>query len=137
MIDIFPTLVDYAKLKGNHKKNDRAADLGGHSLRVFLDNPDSQQWGGPQGALTMIGNYGQVTGIEAVDKQSYSFRTKDWRYILYSAGQEELYDHQNDPNEWNNLVFSENKSSDLLKNLRLQIAKMLAPIELNGLKEIK
>ena len=107
LIDIFPTLVDYAKLKGNHKKNDRAADLGGHSLRVFLDNPDSQQWEGPQGALTMIGNYGQVTGIEAVDKQSYSFRTKDWRYILYSAGQEELYDHREDPHEWHNVADKE------------------------------
>ena len=69
--------------------------------------------------------------------QHYAIKTDRYRYILYNNGKEELYDHQNDSAEWNNLVFSENESSDLLKNLRLQMAQMLAPIELNGLKEIK
>ena len=31
-------------------------------------------------------------------------RSERWRYIRYRDGSEELYDHQNDPHEWNNLA---------------------------------
>ena len=31
-------------------------------------------------------------------------RTDRWRYISYANGDEELYDHSLDSNEWNNLV---------------------------------
>ena len=31
-------------------------------------------------------------------------RTEKWRYIHYSDGSEELYDDENDPNEWTNLA---------------------------------
>ena len=35
--------------------------------------------------------------------QSYvAFR--DWRYIRYADGGEELYDHRSDPHEWTNLA---------------------------------
>jgi hypothetical protein len=30
--------------------------------------------------------------------------TRDWRYIRYSTGEEELYDIATDPHEWTNLV---------------------------------
>jgi hypothetical protein len=31
-------------------------------------------------------------------------RSRDWRYIQYGDGTEELYDHREDPDEWNNLA---------------------------------
>ncbi|NRB75389.1 MAG: hypothetical protein HRU46_13590, partial [Verrucomicrobiales bacterium] len=31
-----------------------------------------------------------------------SIRSRDWRYIRYEDGSEELYHHQEDPNEWTN-----------------------------------
>jgi hypothetical protein len=37
-------------------------------------------------------------------QQNYTYRTKDWRYILYKNGKEELYNHTNDSYEWNNLA---------------------------------
>ena len=40
-------------------------------------------------------------------QQNYSFRTKDWRYIIYRNGKEELYDHRSDPGEWHNLAMDE------------------------------
>jgi len=104
LIDIYPTFVDYAQLRADHKKNNKAGKLGGYSLRTFLENPNSNEWQGPNGALTVIGNFHQVTGIGAIAKQNYSYRTKDWRYIRYSGGQEELYHHQNDPYEHTNLA---------------------------------
>jgi hypothetical protein len=36
-------------------------------------------------------------------QESYSLRSKDWRYIRYENGKEELYHTSNDPHEWNNL----------------------------------
>ena len=37
-------------------------------------------------------------------EQSYSLRSKDWRYIRYSNGKEELYHNAEDPYEWTNLA---------------------------------
>ena len=35
---------------------------------------------------------------------NHAVRTARWRYISYVDGGEELYDHDNDPNEWRNLA---------------------------------
>ena len=35
---------------------------------------------------------------------NHTVRSKDWRYIRYADGSEELYDMQNDPEEWANLA---------------------------------
>jgi iduronate 2-sulfatase len=120
LIDIYPTFVDYAQLTGDHKKNDKGGKLGGYSLRAFLENPDSKQWQGPNGALTVIGNYHQITDIGEVEKQNYSYRTKNWRHIRYSQGQEELYDHNNDPYEHTNLAgktaYQKNETAVISRN---------------------
>jgi len=35
---------------------------------------------------------------------NHAVRTDRWRYIRYADGTDELYDHERDPNEWNNLA---------------------------------
>ena len=35
---------------------------------------------------------------------NHSIRSRDWRYIRYRDGTEELYDHTKDPHEWSNLA---------------------------------
>ena len=35
---------------------------------------------------------------------NHAVRTERWRYIRYADGGEELYDQQNDPNEFTNLA---------------------------------
>ena len=35
---------------------------------------------------------------------THAVRSDRWRYIRYGDGTEELYDHENDPNEWANLA---------------------------------
>ncbi|MHC4632877.1 MAG: sulfatase/phosphatase domain-containing protein [Planctomycetota bacterium] len=37
-------------------------------------------------------------------RNNHSLRTERWRYIRYSDGTEELYDHDKDELEWNNLA---------------------------------
>ena len=43
-----------------------------------------------------------------------AIRTKNWRYIRYAKGGEELYDHRSDPNEWNNLILSQRELANTL-----------------------
>ena len=105
LIDIYPTLADLCNLEGNTARNESGPTLDGYSLRPFLRDPEFQHWKGPDGALTVLG---VGPNDKDVLKQNYAFRTRNWRYILYLNGDEELYDHQNDPYEWKNLAADEN-----------------------------
>lgn len=118
LIDLYPTLVDYCGLQGDHKKNDNGADLGGFSLRPFIENPQTVNWDGPEGALTLRGNFASTS--QNIATQNYSYRTKDWRYIHYSDGSEELYDHNVDKHEWHNLAGDATYRS-IKNNLRAQV----------------
>jgi len=145
-IDLYPTLVDLCHLKGSTKKSEQALMTEGFSLTPFLENPDFKNWAGPDGALTLMGvginkpieglgvcsNPGALwhveilkeLGEEYVMQQNYSYRTKDWRYIRYHNGKEELYDHRVDPYEWNNLVGDEKFENKKIE-LREQVLKMI------------
>ncbi len=126
LIDIFPTLVDLCNLKGSTIKDSESVQLDGYSLKPFLEDVNTKDWKGPEGALTVLGaginkpiegigfnsNPGALWHIQItadldssyVREQNYSYRTKDWRYILYHNGKEELYNHKNDSYEWTNLA---------------------------------
>ncbi|WP_234044352.1 sulfatase [Haloferula rosea] len=95
LIDLYPTLTDLCGVKPPE-------GLDGQSLAPLLRNPD------------------QKTGRKLVtvfDKGNHSVRTERWRYILYQDGEEELYDHQGDPHEWNNLA-SNPEYRSLMNDLR-------------------
>ncbi len=53
-------------------------------------------------------------------KGNHAIRTERWRYIQYSDGSEELYDHEKDPNEWFNLAEDENYRQ-IINDLRAYI----------------
>ena len=82
LLDIYPTLIDLANLSNKH-------DLDGLSLVPLLKNPSST-WERP--------------AIMTQGEGNYAIRSYRWRYIRYSDGTEELYDHENDPWEWKNLA---------------------------------
>ena len=81
LLDIYPTLVDLCGLP-------RRYEVEGRSLRPLLANPDAP-WDKP--AITNVG------------PEKVSVRTERWRYTRHPDG-EELYDHDVDPMEWNNLA---------------------------------
>ena len=81
LIDIYPTLVELAGLPTKR-------DLDGKSLVGLLKDP-TQKW---QPALMTMG------------RGNHAVRSDRWRYIRYSDGSEELYDHSKDPWEWTNLA---------------------------------
>lgn len=82
LLDIYPTLVDLHQLPA-------PAGLEGTSLLPLLRNPNAAR---ERPALTTYG------------RNNHSLRSDRWRYIRYSDGTEELYDHQDDDLEWHNLA---------------------------------
>lgn len=82
LIDIFPTLLDFAGLPADPAQE-------GQSLRPLIDQPDAE-WNHP--AITSFG------------PDNYSVRSTRYRFIQYHDGSRELYDHQSDPHEWTNLA---------------------------------
>lgn len=94
LIDIYPTLVELAGLPP--KK-----DLDGKSLVPLLKDP-TQKW---HPALMTMG------------KGNHAVRSDRWRYIRYSDGTEELYDHSTDPWEWRNLA-AESEYADIIRQHR-------------------
>lgn len=100
LIDVYPTVADLCDWKGATKRNENGAALDGYSLKPFLENPETDNWQGPDVALTVI--YGKKSLNPA--EQNYSVRSKDYRYVRYIDGSEEFYDHTRDSYEWTNEV---------------------------------
>lgn len=82
LLDIYPTLLDLCQLPAGES-------LEGHSLLPQLkDANTSRTW----------------PAITTHNHDNHGVRSKNWRYIRYADGSEELYDMRADPNEWKNLA---------------------------------
>ena len=81
-MSIYPTLCDLAGVA-------KPPHVTGENIRTLLVDPRAE-WTTP--ALTTHG------------RNNHAVRTKDWRYIRYADGGEELYDHRIDEYEWANLA---------------------------------
>ena len=75
----------------------------GKSIRSLLADPKST-WGG--------------VGMTTFGQNNHAIRDDRWRYIRYSDGSEELYDHSNDTYEWTNLASKPEHAA-----LKTQLAK--------------
>jgi arylsulfatase A-like enzyme len=91
LIDMYPTLLEMCGLPP------RADQAGVTFLPLFKDPTKHRD-----------------PSITANEK-GFTVRTQRWRYIAYHDGAEELYDHDKDPNEWDNLAgkaeFAETKKT--------------------------
>ncbi len=104
LLDIYPTLVDLCNLPTNPNRETNGKSLDGYSLKTLLTDPTGRQWLGPKGAVSVVFNKNPVGPLK---EQNISIRTERWRYTLCANGEEELYDHLYDPNEWTNLALNE------------------------------
>jgi arylsulfatase A-like enzyme len=94
LLDIYPTLIDICGLS-------KKRELEGESLMSLLKNPTLKR--STPAIITQHEN----------NKNNHAVRNERWRYIRYFDGSEELYDHDNDPNEFINLAG--NKEYDSIK----------------------
>ena len=109
LIDIYPTLIDLSALPENPNIGGNGYLLDGYSFRPFLENPINGTWNGPPVALNHLhGNVNPANNIPSpIAENHHSVRSSRYRYTLTSDGEEEFYDHLNDPNEWNNLAITD------------------------------
>ena len=103
LIDVYPTLLDLCALPPREV-------LEGKSLKPLLQTPTAQ-WDRP--ALCTFG------------PNNHSLRGERYRYTVYADGSQELYDHQNDPNEWTNLVTADGKMSPQHSSVVTKMKKWL------------
>ncbi len=82
LLDIFPTVNEVCGLSSR-------GDLEGRSLGPLLREP-GRGWPWP--------------AVTTYHHQSHAVRSARYRYIRYASGDEELYDHQTDADEWHNLA---------------------------------
>ncbi len=133
LIDVYPTLLELAGLDNKTVKNSKGKSLDGFSLKPFLEDPNTKNWDGPDGALSVV--YSSYKNESIPSNHHYSLRTKDWRYIIYDSGKEELYHNAVDPKEWNNLVYNKThpKRDEMVKILK----EITYPMVPNGLKKLQ
>jgi choline-sulfatase len=82
LLDIYPTLVELCGLPERH-------DLEGISLVPQLKDARAKR---------------ERPAITTHNQGNHGIRSERYRYIRYADGSEELYDVQQDPNEWTNLA---------------------------------
>jgi iduronate 2-sulfatase len=133
LVDVYPTLLELAGLDNNTIKNDKGKSLDGFSLKPFLEDPNTKKWKGPDGALSVV--YSSDLNENTPSNHHYSLRTKDWRYIIYDSGKEELYHNAIDPKEWNNMIYEKThpQRDEMVKILK-EITHPMVP---NGLKKLQ
>lgn len=117
LLDIYPSLVELCNLPAK-------SGLEGHSLKPQLKNSHKKRiW----------------PAITTANQNNHAVVTDKWRFIQYSDGSHELYDEQNDLNEWKNLA-SDPKYTKVMVDLKKFLPKKnlpLAPESANRILEQK
>jgi arylsulfatase A-like enzyme len=99
LMHVYPTLCDLTGIPlPKH-------ELASKSIRAILEHPESAA---------------ETVAVSTYGYKNHTVRTKDWRYIRYADGGEELYDENADPHEWTNLA-----SKPELVTVKEKLAKYL------------
>lgn len=97
LIDIYPTVSEKCNLPAPRQ------ELEGISLASTLKNPDEAT--------------DRTVYLPYMNPGEYAVMNRDWRFIHYDDKNQELYNLQEDPHEWNNLA-SDPQYADVITRLR-------------------
>jgi len=106
LIDIYPTLVELCNLKVETE------NLEGVSLSSVLQDPSTSKE--------------RNIFIPHSKRGSYAIVNNNWRYIYYTDGSEELYNIENDPNEWYNLI-GDSKYDGIIEKMKKSAPSVFVP----------
>ena len=126
LLDVYPTLNDLCGISTAPNAGGNGIKLDGHSIRPFLENPVSGQWSGPEVALTSIHSVNplEIDQPGVPENQFHTIRSRQWRYTWCFNDEEELYNHETDPNEWHNLA-SNPEYAAIKQQLRTELMKLI------------
>lgn len=99
LIDLFPTLAELCDVPAPEMPN-------AMSLVSLLRDPKGDS---------------RRSVVTTFDPGNVTLRSQRWRYVRYADGSEELYDHANDPHEWNCVA------ADPLHAARLRVFREQVP----------
>jgi arylsulfatase A-like enzyme len=117
-IDLYPTLADLCGLPADPHAATHGHPLEGHSLAGLLADPANGKRGGSGFALSSVrGDTGS----------HHSVRSEQYRYILCGNGEEEFYDHLNDPYEWRNIAGSQGYALEKARH-RAALLELIGPV---------
>ncbi|MEQ9407627.1 MAG: sulfatase [Fuerstiella sp.] len=105
LLDMYPTLIELCGLPPRQ-------DLEGHSLVPQLKDASAER---------------EWPAITTHNHDNHGIRSRDWRFIQYADGTEELYDMRQDPNEWTNLA-GDSQFAQVLKQHRRWIPRSRQPV---------
>ena len=109
LMDLYPTLVDLAGF-------DQPSHLDGRSLVPQIINPEAR-------TSPVVTSYKFSWTTQPVT--GHAVRSMRYRYIYYpEINLEELYDHETDPNEWNNIAYK-NENKSIIDKHRMVLLNML------------
>lgn len=103
LLDLYPTLLDLTDLPAN-------AENEGRSLKALIEG------GAEESGHVAITSYGHG---------NHAIRNDRYRYIRFTDGTEELYDRQDDPNEWTNLA-GNSEYEEIKQELAMHLPKSAA-----------
>jgi arylsulfatase A-like enzyme len=109
MLDIYPTLLDLCNLPPNTKNE-------GKSLKSMIENTNLND---------------EYFAVTTYGRNNHAVVSEQYRYIRYENGAEELYDHANDPNEWQNIA-NDTANSTIIQMHRQKLPIRNALWTLNG-----
>ncbi len=109
LLNVYPTLVELCGLPHNSLNE-------GTSVVPLLESPD-MNW--------------ETASVTTHGKDKHAVRLRNWRYIQYDDGTTELYNLEEDPEEWTNLA-SDPEHEDIISELRTHLPKVnVEPIPVN------
>ncbi len=104
LLDVYPTLSELCGFTP-------PAQLEGQSLVPLLRDPEAVR---------------EAPAVTTFRGNNHAVRTERWRYIRYSNGDEELYDHNADPDEFTNLA-KDPAYREVIRELAKWLPKVNAP----------
>ena len=127
LIDLFPTFNELCGLDNHPNKDGNGLELDGESLKPYFENPEYEP---EEGSYVITSTFGQDEDQlskfpQPKELQEYTIRSKRYRYTLQAGtGDEEFYDHAEDPHEWYNSIDKPEYKDEIKKHKEKLIEKV-------------